>query len=238
MKNILIIIGVLLLGVACRKSEIPLYKGGEGLYFNDSMGDSTNYSFANQIEIKTTDTIFLKMQAMGELASRHRKIQLVASGSTNATEGIHYKLPEVILPANHYTLLFPVILYNVPELKEKTFRLELKVASNSDFVDGAGIKPGPQLYIRYTINFNNRLIQPDYWGALVNIFGEYSDVKYRFMIETLGISNFRPDWEQGGTVSYSDFLNYAGALAKALDEYIAIHGPLLDESGKEVDFPL
>lgn len=231
---------LMLLLIACKKVVTPLYEGGQGLYFNDTeggedwqvdkQGDSISYSFANQVKIKMMDTVFLKMKALGKLSDKDRVVQLEAVGSTNATEGVHYKLPKIVLPAGQYRLQYPVILYNVPDLKEKTLRLELKVAPNNDFVEGSGISSVRKSFTRFKINFNNRLIKPVYWDN--GIFGEYSDVKYRFMMETLSISDF--SFETNG---YSEIINYSGAMYRALETYTALHGPMLDELGRVIYFP-
>lgn len=231
---LLVMIGV---GGACKKADMIEYEAGPGAYFNDILGDSTNYSFANNVNILTTDTLFLDIRIMGELTDYEREIQLVATEGSTATEGVHYKLPAVKIPANTYLLKYPVILFNTPDLKTKTVRLELTIARNRDFINGPGMVTNSRLYNLYKINFNNRLIKPDYWLYIQNYFGEYSDVKYRFMIDVLGFSNFMPD-HIGGSIMYSDFLNYAGAMSRALEEYETLYGPKLDENGKEINFPL
>lgn len=224
-------------GTGCKKEALLAYQAGSGAYFNDPLSDSTNYSFANNVDVLETDTLFLDMRIMGDLTDYDREIQLEAAEGSTATAGIHYKLPSVKIPANSYKLKYPVILFNTPDLITKTVRLELTIATNKDFINGAGMITNSRLYNRYKINFNNRLIKPDYWMYIQNYFGEYSDVKYRFMIDVLGFANFMPD-HIGGTVMYSDFINYAGTMSKALEDYVAEHGPKLDETGKEIYFPL
>lgn len=238
MKYIHIILAALIFVVGgCKKVSMPGYEAGPGLYFNDVMGDSTNYSFANQVALKTTDTLFLKMIIMGNLENHERDVQLEAIDGSTAKEGVHYKLPIIKLASKAYEFLYPVVLFNTEDLKTNTVRLVLKAKANKDFPEGAAIITGSSRYAKYKVNFNNKLIKPDYWRFIQNYFGEYSDVKYKFMIDVIGISDFLPDLN-GGTIVYSDFINYSGQMRKALDEYEAIHGPMLDETGKEVSFPL
>ncbi len=199
---------------------------------------STNYSFANQVGILEEDVIYLDMRAMGDLVPYDREVKLEIAEGTTATEGVHFKLPTVHIPANEYLLKYPVTLYNTEDLKTKTFRLVLTVAKNKDFVNGSGMITNSRMYNLYKINFNNRLIKPDYWLYIQNYFGEYSDVKYKFMIDVLGISDFLPDLN-GGSIPYSDFINYSGQMSRALAEWEDAHGgPMLDETGKEIYFPL
>lgn len=237
MRPLLMCIILIGMGTACQKAAMIDYQAGPGAYFYGLLSDSTNYSFANNVGILEQDTLLLEMQIMGDLTDYEREIQLVATKGSTATEGVHYKLPAVKIPANTYNFNYPVILYNTPDLKTKTVRLELTIAPNKDFVNGSGMITNSRLYNLYKINFNNRLIKPDYWLYIQNYFGEYSDVKYRFMIDVLGISNLMPDYI-GGTIIYSDFINYAGTMSRALEVYEAQYGPKLDENGKEISFPL
>lgn len=237
MKNICLLLSMLLLWGACKKVEMPDYTGGPGFYFNALLSDSTNYSFANQLEYKASDTVWLTMQLIGDVTDYERTVELEAAEGSSALEGQHFSLPAVTLVSKAYTLTYPVILLNAPDLKEKTVRLVLKVKENKDFPEGSAIITASRRYTRYKINFNNRLIKPDYWLYIQNYFGEYSDVKYRFMMDVIGISDFLPD-HVGGKIPYSDFINYSGQMSNALEAYEAQHGPMLDETGKEINFPL
>lgn len=237
MKNIIVILLLALSFTACKKEKVEGYKGGTGIYFYNIYGDSVNYSFANQVGIVVTDTIFVDMQVMGPLSDQPRDVLVVPAEGTTAVEGTHYKLPKMVLPANQYTLRYPVVIYNAPDLKTKTVRLVLKVGQSKDLGQGASGYSNVRGHVSYKINFNNQMIKPDYWLYIQNYFGDYSNVKYKFMIDVLGISNLRPD-VNGGTIPYSDFINYNGTLKNALEAYNALHGPLLDETGKEVSFPL
>lgn len=238
MRHIVLLIATIGFFASCKKVSSLDYQAGSGAYFvGQQQRDSTNYSFANNVKVLSEDTIFLEIQILGDLANEERDIQLEAVDGSTAKEGLHYKLPLVKLPAGGYSVLYPVILYNTPDLATKTVRLELALKDNKDFTNGSRITSNRSFYNRYKINFNNRLIKPDYWMYIQNYFGEYSDVKYRFMIDELGFSDFMPD-NMGGKIMYSDFINYAGQMSKALQDYEDEYGPKLDETGKPIYFPL
>lgn len=222
---------------SCGTAELHEYEAGPGAYFNTLFGDSLNYSFANQIEDLERDTVLIDMRVMGDLPDQQRVIQLEAMEGTTAVEGKDYVLPAFTIAAKQHDIKYPVILINTQELKINTLKLMLRVAKNKDFPEGTGIIKSGFKYDKFRLNFNNRLIKPSYWLYIQNYFGDYSDVKYRFMIDVLGIADFTPD-QLGGLINYSDFINYGGTMRKELEAYEAKNGPMLDETGKEISFPI
>jgi hypothetical protein len=242
MKNATLILLAIITLSACKKEKTEVFNGKPGIsfyYVVSGSADSTNYSFANQIKQKSTDTIFIRMRVMGTSVDRPREIEVKALKSTTAKEGVHFKLPKIILPADSLTVTYPIILINTEDLKTTTYHLEVAVKENSEFIQGVvgQANVSTRNIPSYIINFNNQLIQPDYWKYIANYFGVYSNVKYRFMIDVCGFSDFKPD-SIGGPLSYSDFLNYNVKLKNALNDYIKVHGPMLDETGLEISFPL
>lgn len=242
MKNATLILLAIIMLSACKKDKTEVFnsKAGISFYYRTSGGaDSTNYSFANQIQQKPRDTIFIGLRVMGAAVNYPREIEIKALAATTATEGIHFILPKITLPADSLTVVYPIILINAEALKTNTYHLEVAIAENKDFSQGAVGQANvtTRNIPVYKINFNNQLIKPDYWIYIANYFGDYSNVKYRFMIDVCGFSDFRPD-SIGGLLSYSDFLNYNVKLKNALREYTNINGPMLDENGTEISFPL
>ena len=242
MKNTTLIILAIITLSACKKEKTEVFTGKPGIsfyYVVSGSADSTNYSFANQIKQKSSDTIFIRMRVMGTSVDRPREIEVKALESTTAKEGVHFILPKITLPADSLTVTYPIILINTEDLKTTTYHLEVAVKENSEFIQGVVGQANvtTRNITSYIINFNNQLIQPDYWKYIANYFGVYSNVKYRFMIDVCGFSDFKPD-SIGGEISYSDFLNYNVKLKNALNEYVKVHGPMLDETGLEISFPL
>lgn len=242
MKNTTLILLAIITLTACKKEKTEVFNGKAGIsfYYVASGGaDSTNFSFANQIVQKSRDTIFVRMRVMGTAVNYDREIEVKALPATTAKEGVNFILPKIILPADSLNTTYPIVLINSEDLKTNTYHLEVAVAENKDFVQG--VVGQANITTRniplYKINFNNQLIQPDYWKYIANYFGDYSNVKYRFMIDVCGFSDFKPD-SIGGTLSYSDFLNYNVKLKNALKIYEDANGPLLDETGQQISFPL
>ena len=239
MKNIIIILLLILSILSCKKAKFDGYEAGNGMYFYtlNRINNIINYSFANQAGVKTKDTIFVDMKLMGKISKQPREVSVVETSGTTAIKGTHFILPKVILPADSFHLRYPVVLLNTEDLKTKTYRLVIKVEENKDFIQGATGYSNVWGYGSIEINFNNQIIKPDYWAYIQGYFGDYSNVKYKFMIDTLGLSDFRPI-HIGGNITYSEFLNYNGKLKNALEAYMAKQGPLIDENGKQVSFPL
>lgn len=216
---------------SCQKAELQKYTAGDAIYFYSI--DSINYSFANQIGILDRDTIFIPMKVLGTVKEYDRSIQLKATTGTTAQANTHYSLPTVVVKANTNSIEYPVIVFNTSDLKENTVRLELEVIENADFPFGAGIISNGLHFTQFKINFNNTLIKPSYWGNIQSYFGAYSNRKYKFMIDTLGMTDF-----SSSAVTFSEYYALRASLLKALREYEAIYGPLTDENDQAVTFPL
>lgn len=242
MKNAFLILFAIITLSACKKDQTETFNGKAGIsfyYISGGGADSTNFSFANQLQQNSRDTIFVRMRVMGSAVNYPREIEVKALPATTATEGVHFFLPKITLPADSLTIAYPIILINTSDLKTNTYHLEVAVAENKDFIQGAVGQANvtTRNIPVYKINFNNQLIKPDYWLYIANYFGDYSNVKYRFMIDVCGITDFRPDYI-GGFLLYSDFLNYNVKLKNALKAYTDIFGPMLDENGTVISFPL
>lgn len=242
MKNIIIILFVLLLFGACKKAELMRFEALDGIAFYLNSGselDSANYSFSGlSTTVKPKDTIWLKMRTTGRASNQDREISVVPTSVTTGVQGVNFILPKIVLPAHKFEIRYPIVLLNTPDLLTKTYKLVVAIAQSKDLVIGA---PGQADFstrniVRYTINFNNQVIKPSYWNYLQGYFGTYSDVKYKFMISSLGITDFKPT-TLGGPITYEQYLIYAGRVKNALDAYEAINGPLLDENKLRVVFP-
>ena len=103
----------------------------------------------------------------------------------------------------------------------------LKVAANEDFNIGVVEQN------HFCIKWNDILGKPKNWDTeLIEFFGAYSLIKYRFIIDTIGFGEF------GGSMSWSELMNYKIRMKSALDAYNAAHPdqPLTDENGQLVEF--
>jgi hypothetical protein len=104
---------------------------------------------------------------------------------------------------------------------------------------------------RLVVVLRNRVGKPENWDVatapyrpLATYFGAYSDVKYAFIVQTTGRSNFKVYYTTSPTIELADdeinFLevnNMANRCKIALLEHNALHGDLLDENNEKVTFP-
>lgn len=241
MKQLSIIFVMLMIFSACKKDPQSSYSGKDGITFYYLSGveqDSITYSFKFNKEPKVKDTVWIKMRLVGKLSHQARQIKVITGPGTTAVEGTHFILPEVSLPADSFTMRYPVVLLSKSDLDNKAVRIVLRIADSKDLVVGTGGQADPSSAntVQFKINFSNKLIKPDYWGYIAGYIGEYSDVRYQFMIDVFGTANFRPD-TKGGSIGYPQWVNIKTRLNNALDKYIAEHGPLMDENDEEVVFP-
>lgn len=241
MKQLSIIFVMLMILSACKKDPQSTYSGKDGItfyYLSGAEQDSISYSFKFNKKPKVKDTVWIKMRLVGKLSPQARQIKVITAPGSTAIEGTHFILPEVTLPANSFILRYPVVLLSKPDLDTKSARIVLRIADSKDLTVGtAGQADGVSANtVQFKINFSNKLIKPDYWGYIAGYIGEYSDVRYQFMIDVFGTADFRPD-TKGGSIGYPQWLNIKTRLNNALDKYVSEHGPLIDENEDEVLFP-
>lgn len=232
----LTILFLLVFAIGCKKDDIPTFEGRDGIsFFIDyyENPDSTNYSFALQPTVKTKDTIFIKMRLVGKPANVARSIKLKALVGSTARPNVDYILPEIKLPANATFVNYPLVVFNTPEMLNKSFQLLLGVDPGSELVPGA---PGVAVdlsrnFAKMKVNITNQLIEPDYWQNLIFFFGDFSIVKFKFMIKVTGLTNFDPN-----VVDLGELFLIQVNLKKALSDYVQLNGPLIDEFGNPITF--
>ncbi|MFA4867978.1 MAG: DUF4843 domain-containing protein [Pedobacter sp.] len=240
MKNIFFLI-VLTSLFACKKQEVGTYAGKDGISFfayDYEALHSTNvisFSFAFALRPQTRDTIYVRMRVTGKISDRPRTVQLKAVEGSTARAGIDYILPEATVPAGEYMFQYPVIVLNSPEMLTNTYRLVLEVAETNDFTLGSvGLTPATtsgaeRNFKQLKMDINNQLTQPSYWS--VGDFGVFSAVKYRFMVQVTGLTDFSEE-----AIGVDGSYNLPVRLRNALLEYEAVNGPLMDENNVRVSF--
>lgn len=227
---------MLLTVAACKKQDTIYYQGAEAIsfYLNQYEVDSLDYTFAYDAVPKDKDTILLKMRIQGATKDFDRVIQLKVGEGSTAVANQDYILPSVVVPAKAVVVDYPVILLNSSKLLTSRVHLVLEVGESEDFKPGVlGREVGGTTAInKYKISFNNIPEEPGYWASIAYYFGSHSIVKHRFMIKTLGISDF--SYESIGAYG---LYNYPVALRNALSKYEDENGgPLIDEKGFPVTF--
>ena len=242
MNKILTLCMLLMVLASCKKDPQSVFSGKDGITFYYKSGleqDSVSYSFKlNQVP-KARDTVWVKMRLVGKLSKQARQIKIIAGPGTTATEGKHFILPDFSLPADSFQVKYPLVLLSTPDLDSKAVRLVMQIAESPDLIVGTRGQADVSTAntVQFKVNFSNRLIKPDYWNYIAYYIGEYSAVRYQFMIDTFGMSDFRPD-TKGGIIGYAQWVNIKGKLRNALDAYVSKNGPLIDENGGKVEFPL
>ena len=189
--------------------------------------DSLNFSFATFPNSVQEQEMQMTLYVMGEAAATDRTAKLeVDAGRTTASE-TQYVFPEtVIIPKGKLEAPFTVTLKRTEDLASQTVSLYFKVVENNDFNVGVAEQN------HFSMKWNDILGKPKNWDTeLKEFFGEYSLVKYRFIIDTIGFGEF------GNGMTWSELKNYQIVMRTALDEYNATpSGPLKDENGQLVEF--
>jgi hypothetical protein len=233
-------ITILLFGLA---AGLYLFTGCEndGFYYRDearirmegpykwTVGtDSLEFSFITSPPSVNEISMDITLYVMGEAADHERRANITIEGDKTTAGNTQYTCPsEVIIPSGAYSATFPVVLKRTTDLQNTTVRLYLKVEDSEDF------KVGVREWDHLLIKWNDILTMPKNWSDLTEFFGAFSMVKYRFIINVTGVTEFNTS-----TMSWSQLMNYKIIVKNALDEYNAAHpdNPLKDENGQFVTF--
>ncbi|MPM41300.1 hypothetical protein SDC9_87950 [bioreactor metagenome] len=190
--------------------------------------DSLEFSFVTSPPEVSEITMDVTLHVMGNAQNHDRVVNLtVVQGKTTAGSN-HYTLPlQVTIPANELSAIMPVVLKRTPDLQENTVRLYIEVAESQDF------KPGVKERDHILIKWNDILTMPKNWDDLEEFFGNFSIVKYRFIINITGVSEF-----DTSVMSWAQLMNYKIMLKNALDQHNAANptNPLTDENGQFITF--
>ena len=191
--------------------------------------DSLTFSFAVYPSQVLEQDMEMKLYVMGEAASTDRTAKLAIDASLSTADASQYVFPETVtIPAGKLEAPFIITLKRTEDLTTNTVSLCFKVVETNDF------KAGVIEQNHFCIKWNDTLSKPKNWDTeLLEFFGEYSLVKYRFIIDTLGFGEF-----SAKEMSWSELTNYKIIMKTALDEYNDAHpgAPLKDENGQLVTF--
>lgn len=236
----------------CSKNEYPEFDANYSalnIWFGTENipQDSITYNYSYTLG---EQTVHFYARAIGVLADKDRTFQLEAyDGDLDEAQG-SYTLGDYILKAGETIGEFD-ITFDTSKLKDadaftqKDGHLKLRLKPNDEFQQGA------KELQTLTIVLKNYLDKPDNWDeatypmmALSRYFGDYSKVKYQFMIQVLDMVDFKVNYntsvrydEETNTIS-SNYANYLASKMKlALEEYNNTHDtPLTDETGNIVTF--
>ena len=234
-------VAVLLTLAACEK-DVLSYTQDARVYFFERANDlnrtritSKSYTFLTLGPNQQSDTLYVKVKTMGDTASYDRVVLgKTISDSTTAIEGQDYYFIPGIVPAGQTMGQVAVVLNRTARLKSETVLLNLTIGETVDF------KGGVVEDDKFTLIWSDRLVRPDTWSFY---FGNYSDVKYQFVIDVLGIAEFPSQLcarcaINPGEYSLADMQDFASILRVRLREYNNQNptNPLRDENGQLITF--
>ncbi len=223
---------------SCSQDEIPAWEAddyarieGPSIWTLDT--DSMEYSFASSPASVQTFDVEGQIVVEGRRADKDRKVYLKVDTDVTTAESSFYSLPEsVVIPAGEGAAKFTIQLKRDAKLTQKKYYLQVSIDdSRSD------LKTGVKEWGKLVVKFSDILSRPSNWNDLTEFFGEsYSDTKYRFIIDTLGMGEFT--YLQPGGMSWGQMWNYRMILVDALLKYSQDHhgAALVDEYGRNVSF--
>lgn len=192
--------------------------------------DSMIFSFSSMGSDVEDFAVKAEIKLIGVAADHDRDIILEVAPESTAEEGMYSFQDTVILPAGEVVAPCDIILHRVEPLQDSTYRLKINITDKGTI--GTGVKEWNQLIII----FSDMLAKPSNWDEMLSpFFGEYSEVKHRFIIDVTGYAEFT--YGETGGMSWGQMYNFQLKLVKALEEYNATHTtPLTDENNKLVTF--
>lgn len=224
----------------CKENEMMDFSLDGSIYFYETdtlnaverIVTEENYSFALVNSSLMEDTIKVRVKLMGAVADYDRTFKAVAiADSSTAIEGVHYKLLDGVMKAGEYISYLPVVLYRTADTKEQKVSVYLRISQTNDL--GAGNAN----LINYRISWADMLMKPKNWPYY---FGSYSNNKYRFAIDVLGMTEWPQadrfyDGVSGGVFTISELQLFANQLNEAYTEYRKTHDPIyMDENADEL----
>lgn len=242
-------LGFLLLLASCSKEEgTAAFSAQPSVYFIYSTSlnsianmDSTTYSFVEKSSTLQQDTLWLPVRIAGNTADHDRPISLVpVADSSTAVANVHYRLLDYSLPKNAFQTRLGVVLLRDASLQQQAVSLTLRLQPTADFpvLMKEGVMMDGFDYSRNKVRivFSDKLIKPSNWDTYIaTFFGAYSDVKYRFVAATLGVSSF-PNTGPNA-LKFPQMQYYQTVMRNALVAYNAANGTMKDENGQPVVFP-
>ena len=192
--------------------------------------DSLTFSFATSAADVQQKVMDVDVVVMGTAADHDRTASVTIDASKTTATSDLYELPQsVTIEAGKTQAVLPVTLKRNTLLQTKQVKLYVKVEASSDF--GVGVNEENHLLLIWS----DMISKPTNWDdALKEFFGDYSNVKYRFMLSHAdGLTEFDTD-----QMSWGELQSYKIKFVNALNAYNEAHpgAPLTDENGVLVTF--
>lgn len=211
--------------VSCKLENELLFDQPTSIYI-DATVDSTIYTFATSPASVTKDTIDIPLRITGIGADVDREVSLVPRASSTAKLGYHYAIGSTVIKANQFAAVVPIYIFRKTGLKDSVLTIQLDIKENENF------KLGYTNRLKYKISISDILSKPTNWeSAWVGYFGKYSLVKFKFLLEVTG----RTDWNSFPFPQDTRYLSQKAKLA--LLDYNQRFGDLIDENNEIITFP-
>lgn len=209
---------------SCNQNDYLQYDENQayvGFAYPSYGNDSIVYSFALHPNVEE-DIVKVPMKLFGYAASQDREVgvEVIESEST-AKDGVDFVIEQKRMEANAYKDSLIVKIKKSAEVETKDLVVKLRLCGNDLFA------AAPIDAETFRIILTSQLTEPTGWP-----FGDYSVIKHKFVIQTIGIATGYEKW------STSDRIRYQGILTQALYEYNKAHpnDPLKDEDGMLITF--
>ncbi len=239
---------------ACSKKSPLLYSENSRIYFalqkaafykkyntqNESGPKRVVINFLGRKSSVVTDTLKMNLRITGIPASYEKTFNLTVSGK-DLEEGRDYSLPDkgMKFPVGVTDATYRLVVMRTPKIRETPTSLRVSLSASDDF------ELGPQADTSFvgdasiisitdlTFVTTDIALKPKNWDTkLKTYFGEYSEVRYRFVIDVLGIVTFADSLAAGTLSSYRTSLRNASTAYNAANPA----NPLRDENGVLITF--
>lgn len=262
LKNILYILCLPIVVLACKEEEIKLYGlDDSGVYFqyirNRSLQNDTHHYYSDSIDYSfsiaphgATDTILkVRLNTLGKVKNYPRPVNVfVEQQATTAVSGTHYEidLSAAVIPAGGSEVLLPVRLLRAPDLLTTSYRLVLRVEDNEHFKVPFAMQASSSYYAdvstqisanTFKIIISEVYTEPWVWQSYARtVLGAWSITKYIFVNQIMDISHWHwqvENYYNGGIQSYAIPI-IAVQTRNALQELADAGTPLREEDGSFV----
>lgn len=236
--------------VGCSESEISLYSGSDGIYFNNRttgqlLQDSAVYSFI-YYDLDSMDVV-VKVQTYGRARDYDRPFVLEVN-SGNAVEGRDYRLcTPAVIPAGKSAIDYIVRLYKTDDLSDKILCFGMSLHANGYF--GTNYPSAPSVgesgkgtdALHYSISFSNQYtVPPKGWQTMFG--GTFMPEKLDLLVK-LFPEVPRQAYNESGVITLAKW----SYMQKTAQEYVfqqvqyymmgAPYDPLIfDKEGNTLDF--
>lgn len=251
MKKIqLLIFSLCILLSGCAESEVPLYSGTDGIYFNNRttgqmLVDSTAFSFI-YYDIDSTDVV-VKVQTYGRVRDYDRPFCILVE-SDDAREGVDYRLcSEPVIPAGESHLEYMVRLYKTSVLNDREQHLRFTLLSNDCFGTNYPLSSSADKEtlgtdaLHYRIAFSNQYtVPPRGWQTMFG--GTFKPEKLDLLV-LLFPEVPRQAYNEPGAITFAKWSYMQQTTQNYINQQIqfymmgALYDPhIFDRNGEVLDF--